>query len=59
MEQQFTTKSIAAYALGIEATAVFAHEGHGLAGMHWHASDAWGFVSLATMIAVAIWLSRK
>ena len=59
MKQQFTVKSIAAYALGMGATAVFAHDGHGLTGMHWHASDAWGFVSLATMIALAIWLSRK
>ena len=59
MKHQFTTKSIAACTLGMEATAVFAHDGHGLTGVHWHASDAWGFVAVATTIAVAIWLSRK
>ena len=59
MKYQFTTKSIAVYALGMVATAVFAHDGHGLTGMHWHASDAWGFVAVATTIAAAILLSRK
>ena len=57
--KQFTTKSIAVYALGMVATAVFAHDGHGLAGMHWHATDTLGFIAVAAMLAVAIWLSRK
>ena len=59
MKHQFTIKSIAAYAIGMGSTAVFAHDWHGLTGMHWHASDAWGFVAVATTIAAAILLSRK
>ena len=40
------------------ATGAHAHDGHGLTGGHWHASDAWGFVAFAVMVAVAIWSSR-
>ena len=36
-----------------------AHEGHGLTGMHWHATDVLGFVVVAALIGVAIWTSRK
>ena len=56
---KFTTKLIAACACGMGATAVFAHDGHGLEGLHWHATDTMGFVAVAAMLAVAIWLSRK
>ena len=56
---KFTTHLIAACAGGMWATAAFAHDGHGLAGIHWHATDTWGFVAVTAMIAVAIWLSRK
>ena len=52
------TKFIAAGALLARAGAGFAHEGHGLAGPHWHASDAWGFVVLGGLVALAVWLSR-
>lgn len=41
------------------ATGAFAHEGHGLAGTHWHATDVWGFVAFAALVAVAVWLSRR
>ncbi len=30
-----------------------------MAGTHWHATDAWGFVALAGMVAMAIWFSNK
>jgi hypothetical protein len=40
-------------------TSVWAHEGHGLLGAHWHASDAFGFVALAAAIGLAVWISRK
>ena len=56
---RFATQFIAACAGGTTVTAAFSHDGHGLTGMHWHATDAWGFVAVAAMIAVAIWLSRK
>jgi Co/Zn/Cd efflux system component len=36
-----------------------AHEGHGLFGAHWHATDALGFVVLAVAVAAAIWFTRK
>lgn len=36
-----------------------AHEGHGLLGSHWHATDALGFVGVAVLIGLAIWMSRK
>jgi len=55
----FTIKLIAFCAGITGSTAVFAHEGHGLQGIHWHATDTWGFVAVAAMVAVAIWLSRK
>jgi hypothetical protein len=42
------------------APAAFAHEGHGAPGIaHWHASDAWGFVIGAVLLAFAIWLGRR
>ena len=44
--------------LALAATPGFAHEGHGLFGAHWHASDAWGFVVLAVLVAAAWWASR-
>ncbi len=35
-----------------------AHEGHGLGGTHWHATDVLGFV-VVVIAAVAIWAGRK
>ncbi|UJW79542.1 hypothetical protein [Hydrogenophaga sp. SL48] len=36
-----------------------AHDGHGLFGSHWHPTDALGFVAVAGLIALAVWLSKK
>jgi len=37
-----------------------AHEGHGLAGAHWHATDVFGFLALLAVAgAVAWWRGRK
>jgi len=36
---------------------VQAHEGHGLTGAHWHATDAWG-LAVGSLVALAVWLSR-
>ena len=43
------------------ATAVHAHEGHGLGGAsHWHASDTLGFVLVGLVcVAVAWYAGRK
>ena len=49
--------SVAATLLGCTATA-WAHEGHGMAGSHWHATDTAGFALVAALAALAIWLSR-
>ena len=34
-----------------------AHEGHGLFGSHWHATDTLGL--LLAVVALGLWLSRK
>jgi hypothetical protein len=36
-----------------------AHEGHGLGGPHWHATDVLGFVVIVVLAGVAIWTLRK
>jgi predicted alpha/beta hydrolase len=36
-----------------------AHEGHGLAGHHWHASDTLGYVLLALALGVVLWAARR
>jgi hypothetical protein len=60
MQNKFslTLKSIAGYALSMSTTAVFAHNGHGLEGSHWHATDAGSFVVLGAIVALAVWLAR-
>ena len=36
-----------------------AHEGHGMEGAaHYHATDVWGFVALAGVVAVMWWIGR-
>ncbi|MBA3594062.1 MAG: hypothetical protein M3Q12_10550 [Pseudomonadota bacterium] len=58
MNFQNALKIIAVCAISTGATAVFAHEGHAIAGTHWHATDVWGYVAAACVLALAIWLSR-
>jgi hypothetical protein len=53
-----TLKSIAMCATSTWASAALAHDGHAMAGTHWHATDAWGFVALGLCVALAVWLSR-
>ena len=40
------------------STLALSHDGHGLEGSHWHASDAWGFVAFAVVAGVALWLGK-
>ena len=35
-----------------------AHQGHGLLGSHWHASDAWGFLVGGAVLAPVLWTRR-
>jgi hypothetical protein len=61
MNKLFTIKLIAIQAIITPATAIFAHDlhdGSGLLGSHWHASDAFGFVIFAVAIGLALWSSR-
>ncbi len=37
----------------------YAHDGHGLMGSHWHATDLWGFLAVGVLLAIAIWQGRK
>jgi len=53
------TTLIATYLISTKASTVFAHDGHGLAGTHWHATDVWGFVVVGGLAAAAVWVSRK
>ena len=55
---QNAPKLIASSALSMWTNATLAHEGHGLGGSHWHATDVWGFGGVGCMLALAIWLSR-
>ena len=41
------------------AESLFAHDGHGLLGSHWHATDVWGFGALGLAIVAAIWFMRS
>ena len=36
-----------------------AHEGHGLFGAHWHATDTLGFIGVVLAIGVALWWSSS
>ena len=54
-----TIKLISLCAVFLPAISAFAHEGHGFAGSHWHASDVAGLAALGVLIAVAVWLSKK
>ena len=35
-----------------------AHTGHGMAGQHWHATDAWGFALLGAVVVATLWFNR-
>jgi hypothetical protein len=52
------TRRLSAATLALATSCAQAHDGHGLLGSHWHATDSLGFVGLAIALAVAVWLSR-
>jgi hypothetical protein len=58
MKTNNALKLIAASAGISWANGVFAHDGHGLSGIHWHATDTWGFVAVAALAGLAMWWSR-
>ncbi|MFP8778797.1 hypothetical protein [Hydrogenophaga sp. RWCD_12] len=52
-------KALLAFAATLTTLPALAHEGHGMFGSHWHATDVLGFVALAGLVAVAVWMSKK
>jgi hypothetical protein len=53
-------KRLLPVALCALATSVYAHPGHGaLTEWHWHASDTGGFLVVALLAGLAVWLARK
>ena len=52
-------KSLLTLSAALASLPAFAHDGHGLFGSHWHPTDALGFVTVAGLIALAVWLSKK
>jgi len=49
--------AIAAALLAAPISAL-AHGGHGLPDSHWHATDVSGFLFVAVLATIAIWLAR-
>jgi hypothetical protein len=58
MNKSITIKLIATQAIISPNTSIFAHDGHGFLGSHWHASDTFGFVILAAAIGLTLWFGR-
>eukprot|EP01032_Pedospumella_encystans_P031615 gene31615-35696_t len=40
------------------ANTAWAHDGHGLGGTHWHATDVLGFIAAAAVLAVAVYFGK-
>ncbi len=49
---------LALWSVGCVASAR-AHDGHGLTGAHWHASDAFGYAVLGLAVMLAVWAARR
>ena len=45
-------RSAAALAMLAASAAACAHEGHGMEGGHWHATDIWGLLAVAAVAAL-------
>ena len=55
---RFAKQLATAAAALMASTHSLAHDGHGLTGSHWHATDAAGLALVAVLAGLAIWLSR-
>jgi hypothetical protein len=51
-------KRIATLLAAATCLPAFAHGGHGATTSHWHATDTAGFVLVALLAGLALWLSR-
>ena len=54
----FAKQLAAASALLVTTAGALAHDGHGMEGAHWHATDVSGFVLVVVLATLAIVLSR-
>jgi hypothetical protein len=52
-------RGAAAATAALIATGAWAHEGHGMPSLHWHATDVWGFVAVGALLAFAVWVGRR
>ncbi|MDP2263437.1 MAG: hypothetical protein Q8K24_09805 [Hydrogenophaga sp.] len=52
------SRSLLALVSSLIALPALAHDGHGLFGAHWHATDALGFVGVGLLVGLAVWLSK-
>ncbi len=43
----------------LSSSLAHAHEGHGLFGSHWHATDTAGWIAALVAVAVGLWFYRK
>ena len=55
---RFAKHLATAGALVTASACALAHDGHGLTGSHWHATDSAGLVLVAVLGGIALWLSR-
>jgi hypothetical protein len=55
---RFAKQLAAAATVLVTSTHSLAHDGHGLTGSHWHATDAAGLALVAVLAGIALWLSR-
>jgi len=59
MTQRLFLRIAAALVSSAGAANALAHDGHGLAGAHWHATDVAIFIAAIAAAGVALWLGRK
>lgn len=59
MNRTVISRTLNGVALLAGSACAFAHDGPGLpSGAHWHATDVSGFLLVAVLATLAIWLSR-
>ncbi len=55
-----TLKRLSPIWFTLASGSLWAHDGHGAATpVHWHATDAYGFVAGAAVIGALVWLARR
>jgi hypothetical protein len=52
-------RPLLALCISVVPAVALAHEGHGLGGHHWHASDTFGYLLLAFALGLVLWAARR